>query len=275
MHEFIDHIRSLDWAALATAWGSRILLAVAVFAIGRLLAKLFGKLIERIATRAKFDVALVRFLTSLTVIALTVIAAIFAVDQLGVDTTSLIAVLGAAGLAIGLALKDSLANFASSVMIMTFKPFKTGDFVEAGGASGTVVDIGMFNTRMLTADNQYVVIPNSSITSDKTINYSREPLRRLSFEIGIGYNDDIDAARNAILEVVASDERIKTDPAPIVHVWAFGESSVNLMMRIWTDTAIFWDVRSDLLERIKASFDAKGISIPFPQREIHYYKETE
>lgn len=272
MQEFIDHVRSLDWMALATVWGSRILLAIVVFAVGRFIAKLFGKLIERVATRAKFDTTLVRFLTSLTVIALTVVAAIFAVDQLGVDTTSLIAVLGAAGLAIGLALKDSLANFASSVMIMTFKPFKPGDFVEAGGASGTVLDIGMFNTRMLTADNQYIVIPNSNITSDKTINYSHEPLRRLSFEIGVSYNNNIDDARRAILEVVTTDERIKTDPAPIVHTWAFGDTSVSLMLRIWTDTAIFWDVRSDLLERIKANFDDKGISIPIP-REVRYYKD--
>ncbi|HEX7030735.1 MAG TPA: mechanosensitive ion channel domain-containing protein [Gammaproteobacteria bacterium] len=273
MQDFIDHIRSLDWTALVTVWGSRILLAIVVFAIGRLLAKLIGRLIGRIATRAKFDETLVRFLTSLTVIALTVVAAIFAVDQLGVDTTSLIAVLGAAGLAIGLALKDSLANFASSVMIMTFKPFKPGDFVEAGGASGTVLDIGMFNTRMLTADNQYVVVPNSQITNDKTVNYSHEPLRRLSFEIGISYNNDIDAARKAILEVIAEDERIKTDPAPSVQTWSFGDSSVNLMLYAWMDTAEFWNVRSDLLERIKANFDARGISIPFPQREIRYYKD--
>ena len=273
MQEFIDHVISLDWPALIAAWGSKILFAIVIFIVGRIAAKLLGKLIARLATRAKVDETLVRFLTSLVVISLTVVAAIFAVDQLGVDTTSLIAVLGAAGLAIGLALKDSLSNFASSVMIMIFKPFKPGDFIEAGGATGTVHEIGMFNTWMKTADNQLVVVPNSQITSDKITNYSHEPLRRLSFEIGISYANDIDAARQAILEVVTADERIKTDPAPIVHTWAFGDSSVNLMLRIWTDTAIFWDVRSDLLERIKSNFASKGISIPFPQREIRYLKD--
>ncbi len=273
MQQYVDHLLSLDWPALLTEWGSRIALAAVIFIAGRMLAKLAGSLITRVAARAEFDVTLTKFITSLVVIALTLVAAVLAVDQLGIDTTSLIAVLGAAGLAVALALKDSLSNFASSVMIMVFKPFKPGDFIEAGGASGTVIDIGMFNTRMTTADNQYVVIPNSRITTDKIINYSHEPLRRLSFEIGISYSNNIDDARAAILEVIAADERIKTDPAPIVHTWAFGDTSVNLMLRLWTDTAIFWDVRSDLLERIKANFATKGISIPFPQREIRYYKD--
>lgn len=273
MQQFIDHLVTLDWAALITTWGGRLLLAILIFAAGRVVAKLLGGLIERIALRAKVDPTLVRFLTSLTVVSLTVVATIFAVDQLGVDTTSLIAVLGAAGLAIGLALKDSLSNFASSVMIMVFKPFKVGDFVDAAGASGTIENIGMFNTWMKTPDNQVIVVPNSKITSDKIVNYSHEPLRRLSFEIGISYSNDIDAARAAILEVVREDGRIKSEPAPTVYTWGFGESSVNLMLRFWTDTAIFWDVRSDLLERIKKNFDHKGISIPFPQREIRYIKD--
>lgn len=273
MQQLIDHLLSLDWAALATAWGSRILLAIVIFAVGRLLAKLLAALVERVARRARIDGTLVRFLTSLTVVSLTIVAAIFAVDQLGVDTTSLIAVLGAAGLAVGLALKDSLSNFASSVMIMSFKPFKPGDFVEAAGVSGTVETIGMFNTWMKTSDNQVIVVPNSNITNSNITNYSHEPLRRLSFEIGVSYSNDIDAARDAILEVVAADERIKTEPAPIVHTWAFGDSSVNLMLRVWIETAVFWDVRSELLERIKANFATKGISIPFPQREIRYLKD--
>lgn len=273
MQEFVDHIVSLDWPALLTGWGVRILLALLVFALGRLAAKLLGRLVEKLAARSGVDATLARFLATLTVVSLTVVAVIFAVDQLGVDTTSLIAVLGAAGLAIGLALQGSLSNFASSVMIMVFKPFRPGDFVDAGGASGTVTDIGMFNTRMTTADNQYVVIPNSKVTADKIINYSREPLRRLSFEIGISYSNDIAAAREAILEVLAGDARIKTDPAPIVHTWGFGESSVNLMLRVWIDTEKFWDVRSDLLESIKNNFSDKGISIPFPQREIRYIKD--
>lgn len=273
MQDFVDHLLSLDWPALLTTWGSRILFAVLIFVAGRLVAKGISALIRRIAMRAGVDIALTRFLASLAGVSLTVVAAILAVDQLGVDTTSLIAVLGAAGLAVGLALQGSLSNFASSVMIMVFKPFRTGDFIEAAGASGTVVDIGMFNTRMTTADNQYVVIPNSKITSDKIINYSHEPLRRLSFEIGVSYSNDIDAARNAILEVIAMDDRIKTDPAPVVQTWGLNETSVSLMLRIWTDTALFWDVRSDLLERIKANFASKGISIPLPQREIRYFKD--
>lgn len=274
MSEIIAQMQEIDWASLAILWGMRLLIAGLILVIGIAIARTLGVLTRRISNRAGIDATLVRFLGSLTVVTLTVVAAILALDQLGVNTTSLIAVLGAAGLAVGLALKDSLSNFASSVMIMTFKPFKLGDFVEAAGVSGTVEEIGMFNTWMKTPDNQVIVIPNSSITNDNIINYSREPLRRLSFEIGISYRNQIEDARRAILEVIAEDERIKQEPAPIVHTWAFGESSVNLMMRVWIDTATFWDVRSDLLERIKNSFDSKGISIPFPQREIRYFKDV-
>lgn len=273
MSEIIAHLKEIDWPAFVTLWGMRLLIAGFILVVGIAIARVLGILTRRISNRAGIDATLVRFLGSLTVVTLTVVAAILALDQLGVNTTSLIAVLGAAGLAVGLALKDSLSNFASSVMIMTFKPFRLGDFVEAAGVSGTVEEIGMFNTWMKTPDNQVIVIPNSSITNANIVNYSREPLRRLSFEIGISYKNQIEDARRAILEVVAQDERIKQEPAPIVYTWAFGESSVNLMLRVWTDTHIFWDVRSDLLEGIKNSFDSKGISIPFPQREIRYFKD--
>lgn len=271
MQSLLNELRSIDWQAISVDWGGRILAAVLIFLIGRWVAKLLGAGVARLGRRTGLDEMLARFLAALTTISLTVVAAIFAVDRLGVDTTSLIAVLGAAGLAVGLALKDSLANFASSVMIMLFKPFRHGDFVEAAGIAGTVEYIGMFNTRLKTADNQVIVVPNSSITAANITNYTAEPLRRISVEIGISYADDIAKARQLILDVITADERYKQDPAPIVHTWAFADSSVNLMLRVWTETAIFWDARSDLLENIKKTFDANGISIPFPQRDVHLF----
>lgn len=271
MQSFLNELTSIDWQALSLHWGGRILAAVLIFFIGRWLAKLLGAGVARIGKRTGLDEMLARFLAALATVSLTVVAIIFAVDQLGLDTTSLIAVLGAAGLAVGLALKDSLANFASSVMIMLFKPFRHGDVIRAAGVEGTVQDIGMFNTRLKTADNQLIVVPNSNITAANITNYTAEPLRRISVEIGISYADNIAKARQLIFDTIKSDERYRQDPAPIVHVWAFADSGVNLMVYVWTETARYWDMRSDLLENIKKTFDANGISIPFPQRDVHLF----
>lgn len=272
MPELLDRIQEIDWPALIAIWAGRFFIAGLILVAGILIAKIFGLAMARVSKRAGVNETLVRFLRSLTVAAFVIVAAIFALDHLGVNTTSLIAVLGAAGLAIGLALKDSLQNFASSVMIMVFKPFKPGDFIDAAGTSGVVEEIGMFNTWMKTPDNQVIVVPNSNITSDNITNFTHEPIRRISFEIGISYSDQIENARKAILEMIAADDRILPEPVPFVHTWSFGDSSINLMVRAWTGIEVYWDVRSDLLENIKKNFDARGITIPYPQRDIHYYK---
>ena len=271
MNELLESLSNTDWTSLAVDWGSRILVALLIFFIGRWVAKLLGNMTRRLVGRAGVEETLARFLGTLTNLILTVIAAIAAVNHLGVETTSLVAIIGAAGLAVGLALKDSLSNFAAGMMIMLFKPFRVGDFIEAGGVIGTVLDIGMFNTHLKTTDNQLVITPNSSVMGDVITNYTIHPTRRINETIGISYDDDPAKAREIIFDLIRNDERFHDDPEPIVWVNQFGDNSVNLVVRAWTNTDIFWEVRAQLLEDIKRRFDEEGISIPFPQRDVHHH----
>jgi small conductance mechanosensitive channel len=197
---------------------------------------------------------------------------IAAINTLGVQTTSFIAVIGAAGLAIGFALQGSLANFASGVMLIIFRPFKAGDFVEAGGTSGAVEAIHIFNTVLKTPDNKKVIIPNSKVTGDNIVNYSAKDTRRVDLVFGIGYEDDIRKAKQTLEQIVASDERVLKDPAPTIAVSELGDSSVNFVVRPWVNTADYWSVYFDLTEKVKLTFDDQGISIPFPQTDVHLHK---
>jgi small conductance mechanosensitive channel len=271
MNEMIQFLKDTDWTALLTDWGGKILVALLIFLIGHWVARLLGAATRRLIRKTGVDETLSQFLGTLVIASITVFAAIAAVNHLGVATTSLVAIVGAAGLAVGLALKDSLSNFASGVMIMMFKPFRVGDFIDAGGVTGTVLEIGMFNTRLKTLDNQLVIAPNSRMSADVVTNYSINPTRRINETIGISYADDPAKARVLILDIISKDNRFHDDPAPFVWVNEFGDNSVNLVVRAWTNTDIFWEVRADLLERIKQDFDANGISIPFPQRDIHHF----
>ena len=195
-------------------------------------------------------------------------------DQLGVDTTSLVAILGAAGLAIGLSLQDSLKNFAAGVMLLVFKPFKSGDFVEAGGTAGTVNKIGIFTSTMTTPDNKEIIVPNGAIYSGTITNFSAKETRRVDMVVGIGYDADLLKAKQVLQEMVEADPRILQEPAPTIAVAELADSSVNFVVRPWVQSADFWGVKFDFTEAVKLRFDKEGISIPFPQMDVHLHKDA-
>lgn len=256
-------------------WGSKLLLALVIFIIGRWVARMLSKLVKRLLAKADFDDTLQHFIGNLAYSALLVAVIIASLEQLGVDTTSILALFAAAGLAVGLALKDSLSNFAAGVMLIIFKPFKTDDFIEAAGASGVVETIGIFNTVLRTGDNREITVPNSHIYGGSIINVTARETRRVDLVIGIGYEDNIGQAKKLVDNIMGDDQRILQDPAPAVMVADLGESSVDLAIRPWVKTGDYWAVRADLLESIKASFDSNGISIPYPQRDLHMFQANQ
>jgi small conductance mechanosensitive channel len=252
-------------------WGIRIAIALAIFIIGRWVVKVVVRFVERLMKKADLDTMLTSFLGNILYTVLLLAVIIAALDQLGVQTTSLLAVFGAAGLAIGLALKDSLANFSSGVMLILFRPFKVGDFVEAAGQAGVIEEVRIFSTIMKTGDNREIIIPNSHIYGGPIVNVSARPTRRIDMVFGIGYEDDIRKAKQLIEEAFAADDRILKDPAPAVAMAELADSSVNFNVRPWVNTPDYWAVRSDLMERIKLSFDENGISIPYPQQDVYMH----
>ena len=254
------------------AYGPNVIIALIILVIGRWLTKWITALIRKALIKSEMDETLIRFLDKLIYYTLLVAVIIAAADQVGIETTSFLAILGAAGLAVGLALKDSLSNFASGVMLILFQPFKVGDAVTAAGVSGSVERIDIFNSVINTWDNQKVVIPNSKITTDIITNINANPTRRIDLTIGISYNDDVNEAKAILEQLVKADSRILADPAPQVAMAEFGESSINLVVRPWVKTAEYWAVRFDLLDNIKKSFDQRNITIPYPQRDVHMYQ---
>ena len=253
-------------------WGVNLVFALAIFVIGRWVAKGIVAVIRKLLTKAKLDEILVNFIASILNAVLFLVVIIAALDRLGVDTTSLIAVLGAAGLAVGLALQDSLKNFAAGVMLIVFRPFKAGDYVEAGGIAGMVETINIFSSTFRTVDNREIIVPNGAIYSGVIINYSARDTRRVDMVFGIGYGDDIRKAKEIITSILKDEERILDDPEPLVAVAELAESSVNFNVRPWVKSGDYWPVLFDLTERIKLAFDDNGISIPFPQMDIHLEK---
>jgi len=256
----------------ATLYGIKIVGAIAILVLGRIAVGILTGIVRRLMKRGKVDETLTKFVVSLTRIALMVFVIIAAISTLGVQTTSFIAVIGAAGLAIGFALQGSLANFASGVMLIIFRPFRAGDFVEAGGTNGAVEAVYIFNTILKTPDNKKVIIPNSKVTGDNIVNYSAKDERRVDLVFGIGYGDDIRKAKQILEQIVGSDERVLKDPVPTVAVSELADSSVNFVVRPWVKTADYWSVYFDLTEKVKLTFDEQGISIPFPQRDVHLHQ---
>jgi small conductance mechanosensitive channel len=256
----------------AADWAIQIGIAIAIFVIGKMIARKVSNLIEAGMRRSGTDELLVDFIGNISYAILVVAVILAAIDSLGVNVTSLMAVVAAAGLAIGLALKDSLSNFAAGVMIIIFRPFASGDFITAGGASGVVDEIGLFATQMHTGDNQRIIVPNNALISGNIINTSALPTRRIDLVFGIGYQDNIGQARDIMMEVMSADERILKDPAAAVAVAELADSSVNLNVRPWVNSADYWAVRADLLEGIKVRFDDAGISIPYPQQDVHMHE---
>jgi small conductance mechanosensitive channel len=247
-------------------WGIKIAVAIAIFIIGKIIVRIIANILQAALRKGKTDEMLVKFLGNITYGILLVAVVLAAVDTLGVNVTSLMAILGAA-------VKDSLGNFAAGVMIIIFRPFKIGDFINAGGAAGVVDEIGLFATLMHTGDNQRIIVPNSAILGGNITNVSALETRRVDLVFGIGYEDNIGQARDIIMAVMEADERILKDPAPAVAVGELlADSSVNLNVRPWVNSGDYWPVRADLLENIKVKFDEAGISIPYPQQDVYMHE---
>jgi len=270
----VNGILSSVWSII-TIYGLKIIAALVVLIVGKWVAGLLRKFAGRVMDKKNIDPTIVSFVVSLVYIALMTFVILAALGQLGIQTTSFIAVIGAAGLAIGLALQGSLANFAAGFLMIIFRPCKVGDFIEAAGVMGTVEDIQVFTTRLKTPDNKVIIIPNAKLTSDNITNFSAKDTRRVDLVFGIGYSDDIDKAKSVIKGVLADDDRVLQDPAPSVGIVELGDSSVNFAVRPWVKTADYWNAYFALTEAIKKRFDAEGISIPFPQRDVHVYKHQQ
>lgn len=252
-------------------YGFQVLGAIAILLVGKWLAKLATKLIRRSLKRANVDDTLVAFIENIAYGLALAFVVIAALSNLGVETTSIAAIFAAAGLAIGLALQGSLSNFASGVLIILFRPFKNGDYVEAGGTSGTVEEISIFTTRMKTPDNKAVIVPNGNITSNTITNYSANDTRRIDFVFGVGYADNLKHAKKVIHEVLEKESRILKDPAPTVGVLELADSSVNFAVRPWVKTSDYWGVYFDVMQEIKERFDEEGLTIPFPQQDVYMH----
>jgi len=255
-------------------WAINIFFALVIFIVGRWVIRILIKVLRKALGRAKMDDILINFVASMTSALLLLFVIIAALNQLGINTTSLIALLGAAGLAIGLALQNSLQNFASGVMLIIFRPFKTGDFVEAGGTSGVVEHISIFTTIMRTGDNREVIVPNGAIYNGTITNYSARETRRIDMVFGIGYDDDIKKAKQILQQLLDADERVLKDPAPLIAVGELADSSVNFNVRPWVKSGDYWAVKFDFTEQVKLTFDAQGISIPYPQMDVHMEKSA-
>ncbi len=266
----LDFAQYIDQApGLIIKYGSMVVTALLIFLIGKMLARAISNGVVRAMTVRDVDVTITRFVGSLIYGLLFAFAVVAALSQLGIETTSFIALLGAAGLAVGLALQGSLSNFAAGVLVILFRPLRAGDFVEAGGVSGVVREVGIFTTVLKTGDNKTIIVPNSGIMGGTITNYSLEENRRIDLLIGISYEADIRAAREIVQALMDADNRILKDPAASISVAELASSSVNLAIRPWVKSADYWPVRGSMLEAIKNRFDEAGIGIPYPQMDVH------
>jgi small conductance mechanosensitive channel len=258
--------------SMATSMMGSIFYAIIILAIGFWGAKFVSRLVRGLMERRNLDLALTGFVGNLVNAIIVTFAVIAALNQLGIQTTSLVAIVGAAGLAIGLALKDSLGNFAAGVMILIFRQFKAGDLIEAAGVLGVVETLNIFSTQMRTADNKTIFVPNGKLIGDNIINYSTKPTRRVDLVIGVSYDADLSHVKSVFEDILASDSRILEDPAPTIGVLELADHSVNFAVRPWVDAANYWGVYFDLHAAVKTRFDQEGIGIPYPQRDVHLYE---
>ena len=250
-------------------WGINIIMALLIFLVGKFVVSIIAKVIGSVMKKARVDNILIEFISSIVKTVLLLFVVVASLNQLGVDTTSLIALIGAAGLAIGLSLQSTLQNLAAGVMLIIFRPFKDGDFIDAGGVLGTVEKIQIFNTVMRTGDNREMIVPNGSIFGGTITNFSAKKTRRVDMVFGIGYDDDIRKAKEVIKSILDADDRVLKDPEPLIAVAELADSSVNFNVRPWCKSADYWDVYFDTHENIKLEFDKQNISIPYPQMDIH------
>ena len=256
---------------IAADFGLRVLYAVLIIFVGRWVVKLLLKIIKSALEKTTVEETVRIFVANLLSTLLMVIIFIAAINQLGIETTSIIAMLGAAGLAIGLALQGSLANFAAGILIVIFRPYKVGDYIEAGSAAGTVLDIQIFSTVLKTPDNKVVVVPNGTIMDSSIINYTGQETRRVDIIASCGYEDDIDKVKDILQDILNQDERILKEPEPRIAVSELADNSINFIVRPWVNSSDVLSVKYSILEQIKKRFDAEGISIPYPQRDVHIY----
>ncbi|MGV6989046.1 mechanosensitive ion channel family protein [Testudinibacter sp. P80/BLE/0925] len=270
----INGVQQLDLNSLLNQWiipyGTKILLAIVIYLIGKLLARLFSGLLGKVVLRSSKDEMLQGFVSSISYFLFLLIVIIAALSQLGINTSSLVALIGAAGLAVGLALQNSLQNFAAGVMILIFKPFKKGDFIEAGGVSGAVTQIGLLVVELRTGDNKTVLVPNGKVFGDSITNYSANETRRVDFIFDIAYSSDIGKAKRIIADCLAQESRILSNPQATIAVGSLAASSVQLFVRPWAKTADYWGVYYAITENVKLAFDREGIEIPFNQLDVHF-----
>jgi len=257
-----------------TNLGMSLIAAIIILVVGMWLAKKIKALFSDVLTKKEVDATLFGFFSSMLYSAIVVFVVIAAIGKLGVETTSFAAVIAAAGLAIGLALQGSLSNFASGVLLILFKPFKAGNVIKAGGEMGVVIEVGLLTTELKTPDNIKIIMPNSSIMGGSITNLSAHPTRRVDMVVGVGYGDDLNKAKQIMLDLLEQDERVLKDPAPQIAVANLGDSSVDFVVRPWVNSADYWAVKFDFTQAVKEAFDAQGVSIPFPQRDVHLFQET-
>ncbi len=258
--------------SMALEYAPKLALALVTLVVGLWIIKAFGKWLGATMLKREVDPSLRGFVKSLSVTVLKILLAVTVASMVGIEMTSFIAILGAASLAVGLAMQGTLQNFAGGVLILLLKPFKVGDFIETGDYAGSVETIQIFHTTLVTPDGNHVILPNSSISSASLINFSTHPTRKLDLVMGIAYDDDIDLARKTLLGLVDADDRVLDEPKPEVLLTELGDSSVNLTLRCWLKNEDFWPASFELREKGKKAFDAAGLSIPFPQRDVHLYQ---
>ncbi len=263
----MDNFSDMVWLYIV-----KIIIAVAIFIVGKFVANLAANIAKKLLRKSNADEALTIFLGNVTYGVLLVVVVLAALSQLGIQTTSFVAILGAVGLAVGLAFQSTLSNISAGVMIIIFKPFGIGDFIEAGGATGTVEEINLFNTVFKTGDNKVIIVANSNVIGGNITNFSRKDTRRVDFVFGIGYDDDLKLAKETLSEIINSDSRVLQEPAPFIAVSELADSSVNFVVRAWVKSEDYWGVNFDTIEKVKLTFDEKGISIPYPQMDIHTHK---
>ena len=267
MEQFME--KAVEWVSSS---GISAITALAIFVIGIWVAKILRGTLRRVMTKREVEPTLVKFGTNILYAILVVFVITAALNNLGIQTTSIIAVLGAAGLAVGLALQSSLSNFAAGVMILIFHPFRVGDFIEGAGVMGTVEELGIFSTHMKTPDNKSIFVPNGSLAGNNLINYTMNEMRRMDLVVGVGYGEDVRTVREVLLGIIEEESRFLKDPAPKVAVLELADSSVNFAFRPWIKTDEYWDAYFDVMEKIKIRLDEKGIEIPFPQRDVHLHQ---
>lgn len=255
-------------------YAPKLLLAIITLIVGLWLISIVSKAINYVLEKREFDISLQKWLSSITTVVLKICLIISVISMIGVQTTSFLAILGAAGLAVGLALQGSLSNFAGGVLILIFKPYKIGDYIQANGEEGVVEAIDVFFTFLKTLDNKHIILPNGPLANGNLVNFTRDEIRRVDLSIGISYGDSIEVAEQALINMIKEDPRALSEPAPFVGVTGYGDSSIDLTVRIWCKTPEYWSVFFDNNKKIKPALDAANISIPFPQRDVHLVKES-